>query len=235
MSAPPKFTAPTPVLVTLRDPTLIAKAPVAVLEPLNVTVKGPPFVAVTGPPRMISCPLRVIPAIALVLMPTLEDIVLDDVILTEEAFTPFPVISRQLVTRYTPSRFVPPNGAAKRISPMPAVRVKSTSPLRVLESTVLENVMLPAPALVERTVAPVKEMALAKERLVFTVKRVPERLTAPPPFCAKVPAIDVEFPATIVRTPELAIVTLPPAVVITFPLMEIAVPAREIVPATVRF
>jgi hypothetical protein len=59
--------SPTPVLVMLRDPTLIGKEPVAVLVPENVTMTGPPFVAVRLPPLEILFTLSVMPVIVFVL------------------------------------------------------------------------------------------------------------------------------------------------------------------------
>jgi hypothetical protein len=60
--------SPTPVLVILRDPTLIGKKPATVLVPENVTITGPPLVAVMLPPVKIFCALSVMPVIVFVLM-----------------------------------------------------------------------------------------------------------------------------------------------------------------------
>lgn len=72
---------------------------------------------------------------------------------------------------------MPPIAVDRRIFPVPAVNVKSYGPL-----TVLEIVISPMPALVDRVVVPVNVIAFVNERLVLTVRRVPAKFTAPPPL-----------------------------------------------------
>lgn len=94
----------------------------------------------------------------------------------------------------------------------------------------LETVMSPAPALVDNVVVPFKVMGRAKERLVFTVKRVPDKVTVPVPavlISEKAPAIEVPPPAVSVRRPELSMATGPDEVVITLPLIEMSFPVKE--------
>ena len=61
--------------------------------------------------------------------------------------------------------------------PVPAVKVRLLFPL-----TVLEKVMVPAPAPVDTEVVPVKLTARRKEAAVFAVRIVPDKETAPAPF-----------------------------------------------------
>jgi len=86
---PAKLISPTPVLVMLRDPTLIGNEPVAVLVPENVTIRGPPLVAVMLPPLEMFCALSVMPAIVFVLIaPLIVTVPPVSVMLIEAAVRP---------------------------------------------------------------------------------------------------------------------------------------------------
>jgi hypothetical protein len=179
VTVPPKLIPPPiPTFVMLSEPTLIGKAPVAILVPEKVTVRGPPFVAVTDPPRMMLLALRVMPVTVLVFrFPLVVTVPPVSVILTEAAVNPLLVILWQLVTTKAPIRVVPPIWLERRMSPVPERRVRANAPL-----TVPERVMSPAPALEEREVIPPSVMGSAKDRFAFTVRIVPDKVTEPPPL-----------------------------------------------------
>jgi len=118
----------------------------------------------------------------------------------------------------------------KTIFPEPAVKVRLLFPLMVLE-----KVTVPAPGPEETAVDPNNETGLVKEMGWLTVRRVPERKTAPPPLCEKAPAIELLDPPVKERFPVLVMATGPKFVVMRLPLSEKTAPVSEIPPIALVF
>lgn len=159
VTVPPKLTLPPPMRVTLTEPAFTAKLPVTTSEPVKERFVGPPLDAVTVPLLVMFVALMTMPDAVLVLIALLKVMVPpDSVKFIDAAVTAASVRFVQELTVRTPMRLVPPIAPLAVMLPVPAVKFRSKAP-----STVLENVISPAPAPVFKVKAFVRVTALAKE------------------------------------------------------------------------
>lgn len=192
------------------------------LVPEVVRVKGPPLVVVTVPLLDRFNPVNTIPAIAFVFRAPLNVKVPVHVKLRDAALKAALVMLVAELINTAPNRVVPPAAPEKVIFPMPAARVRSPGPSKVLE----KEIAAPAVA-VEIEVAPAKVTAPAKETASPAVVEL-LRLTAPLPDCVKAPLRVIVAPEPRVKSPLFAIASAPEFVVFTAPLKVKAVPVRLI-------
>ena len=128
---------------------------------------------------------------------------------------------------------VAPTTPVKVMSPVPAVRVRSSAAApAVVASSVLWNVMFaPVPAVVVSiaTVVPAPLSMTARRKStvseVVLMVRAPVRVTVPAPFCVTVPV--VEMSAARSRVPPLVSVSVPVPVVVR----PVVVPSRVPLPS----
>jgi len=159
MTLPWKFRIPGPLRVVIREPTRMGLGLPPVIDPVTVAIKGPPFVAVNAPPLKILFTSKKIPAAVFVLRSPLNVMVPPvSVIETDAALRAATVKFVQLWTVKIPIRVVPPMAAVATTFPVPAVIVKFWAP-----STVLLNVISPAPAPEFKTNAPLNVIGPEKE------------------------------------------------------------------------
>lgn len=159
ITEPPKFKVPTPKLVTVTDPAVMGLTADPAIVPVKLTIKGPPFVNVSPPFRKTLFTFKVTPAAPFVLRsPFRVTAPPVSVTATEAALNAATVRLVQLLTVKAPIRVVPPIAKAVEILPVPAVIVKFCAP-----STVLLNVISPAPAPEFKTKGPLKVIGPEKE------------------------------------------------------------------------